>query len=440
MTMLSRTTKHHTTQHITLYSRRVIKIFIVLLPFTAAFAIHPWVPLPLGFLLLSLPVTVVFILMRGKIRISRFVFDGADICLLLFVMFVLLSSFACSLRQPVTQQKNINHILALCTVLFTYYFYTKLLFSMSQTGKTFAFQQFMKVLTCAFFFMVFYTLIEFICVNFTEINIDRFIYYPDISTGRGRYAGFLKRAHGFAAEPSGLGMLLNLLGPISIGHLICSRKTLLSLCAILGYIAALIVTFSAGAIGTLVIGLLIAFCVYLFDMPITRIKSKQFLLISTILLVAIFGFRLVPDTYKRGIIKKITFSGGPSVEGRLKRWQNAVGYIRHNFWGIGFGTISVRENTGVVSFYLKIIVEAGIISFCIYLLFLFMYLVKILSFSRYYPMKYFYLISYISLCGRYAISGSWWHPWFWFLLALISYDTARLKIMGSDKEKKCKYL
>jgi len=234
--------------------------------------------------------------------------------------------------------------------------------------------------------------------------------------------------------------LLNLLGPVSIGHLIYSRKTVLSLCAILGYIAALIVTFSAGAIGTLVIGLLIALCVYLFDMPITRIKSKHFLLILAILLVAIFGFRLVPDTYKRGIIKKTTFSGGPSVEDRLKRWQNAVGYVRHNFWGIGFGTISARENTGVVSFYLKIIVEAGIISFCIYLLFLFMYLVKILSFPRYYPMKYFYLISYISLCGRYAISGSWWHPWFWFLLALISYDTARLKIAGSGKEKKCKYL
>jgi len=43
-------------------------------------------------------------------------------------------------------------------------------------------------------------------------------------------------------------------------------------------------------------------------------------------------------------------------------------------------------------------------------------------------MKYFYLISFISLCGHYAIGGSFWLPWFWFLLVLISYDLARMKI------------
>ena len=419
--------KNHYCQshHINQYYKRIIQIFIVLLPFTCAFSIHPWTPLPLLFLLSSLPITMILVIHRPKFKIYKLIFNSADIFLLFFVLSVTASLIFVMLRANI-QQENINHLFALYIVIFIYYYYLKFLFSLKLKNATIDLGLFMKLLTFVFFIIAIYALIEFFCINFRAINIDRFVYYyPDLNIGRGTYLGYLLRSRGFTSEPWKMGMLLNFLGPLSIGYLICIKKRILSICASIVYIIALIVTFSAGAIGNLFIGLIISLFIYLLDIRSDKFKIKKLIPVCFLSFVFILGIFLTPMSYKEGIIRKVTFSRESGVDDRIQRWQNAYSYIKENPWGIGFGSISASEGTGVVSFYLKIITEAGIVSFSIYLVFLYIYLKKIISFPKWHLMKYFYLISFISLCGHYAIVGGWWLPWFWFLLVLISYDLAR---------------
>jgi O-antigen ligase len=123
------------------------------------------------------------------------------------------------------------------------------------------------------------------------------------------------------------------------------------------------------------------------------------------------------------IIGKLSLSDLSSGSARLAGWTQGVSVaLEHPVLGTGIGSTSRETGSGLISFYLTMLREGGVVTLGTVVLFLGAMLHRIgalPSTSRY---KYAYAASFIAAVCHYAVISDVWYPWLWLLCALIACD------------------
>lgn len=405
-------------------ARKFILLFVIVLPFSHLYAPHRWLPLPLLVLILG-AVCVIFFLINSKhIRYYGRCFSLSDLWLVLFLFWLAISL----VLTGEIRQKNLNHLAALSTVIIMYYFFVKLLFSISYSLPNAAsyhirFMRYPVLLTFLFVYL------EFINANFVDFGLRKVLVYAEnIGKYTPLYAGTFYRARGFTSESGNLALFLNTFSPLVIAYFLNKKQYAYMFLFFVSYMAALSFSFSAAGLCFVLLGMTVSLFIYLWDRKVIGISKRAITLIFLICLFLYIAFTMVPDAYILPIKHKLALSETYGAGDRLERWSEAINSIKQNpIIGKGIGSTSAERGTGVVSFYLLLLREGGLFAFILFMCFVMTMFYKIVTMPKKFSYKYAYIVSFVAALGHYAVISDFWLPWIWFLFSIISCDYALLK-------------
>lgn len=401
-----------------------ILMYTITISFSHAYAIYKYLPLPMIILLISAISIIIILFSLQSIKYYDKLFGLYDLWIILFLFWVALSL----LVALQTEQKNINHLIALFAVVGMYYFFIKLLLSISYAlPHSPAYHN--KFLIYPFFLTSIFICLEFIDANFIDLNLRSVVVYAeDIKEYSPLYARMFYRARGFTSESGNLALFLNIFSPLVVAYFLVRKQYAYLVFSLILYTVALLLSFSAAGIFFIFMGAAVSVVVYLWDHKIIDVSLKAVIFVSLISLLWITIFTVIPDEYMLPIKYKITFSESSSVKNRLERWADAVeSFKQYPLFGTGIGSTSAKRSTGVISFYLLLLKEAGLIAFTLFICFVLSMFCKVLTMPKTFNYKYGYTVSFVAGVGHYIVISDFWLPWIWFLFAIISCDYALLK-------------
>ena len=185
-------------------------------------------------------------------------------------------------------------------------------------------------------------------------------------------SGVYRRAQGFFYDASALGNLCALFVVMSVAALM-SKKILprpVSALGLVVFLAALLLSYSRGALGAAAIGCL---ALLLLD---CKTWGKRRIVIAVATLVAITGaaFALVLPEFASTYIARFSFSSGAGAtperffSGRLETWRAAAAFLAAHPWelvfGIGYKTLPYTRHLGrpliADNMYLSTLMETGL--------------------------------------------------------------------------------
>ena len=84
------------------------------------------------------------------------------------------------------------------------------------------------------------------------------------------------------------------------------------------------------------------------------------------------------------------------------------------------GSTSVERGSGVISFYLTMLKEAGTVSLALILVFFALIFRRIMMLPSWNRFKYAYAVSFVAALCHYAIISDIWYPWLWLLCVFVT--------------------
>jgi hypothetical protein len=401
----------------------MIKYYILFLPFTHAFAISGILPLPLIVLISIFLISI--LTLNNNIKIY---FDAEDLFLFLFLFLVLVSFiFSFYFNQHIEYKTVINHLLSYIITIVLMYFFLKT-YILSYAKKN-TFKTILKYITISVFISSLIGIFEFIDKNFLHYGIDEFIYRPTVKDMPALFNLFY-RMRSFTEEPGHFGLFLEIFSPLSLYYIFNSNiKVIYAVIFSFTVLISLIFTFSTASFVIIPISIFITLAYFLYKNNVVikqlyfykRIIYILFSLILFFILLDYIGFISFLDLVETAV-KKITNSSSSSD--RLERASETLNVFYNSniiqlLFGFGpAGNLSYNLNS-VVSLYVTILFEVGILGIILFILFLLVVFKKIISIKS--NIKYFFMISFISATLHYSIISNYWFPWLWFLIVLIAY-------------------
>ncbi len=392
--------------------------FGMLLSFGDAFALGPWLPLPLLWMLASVPVVVWGLVIAGPTARAPGLVTSADAVLFALVLALL----AGEVLAPRFQQKNFNHILAFATTCGLFFAYVKLLLVLGSEPERLA-SRLRAGVAVSVALVAAYACFEFLDVNLLHTGI---VAYVRISAGGPDFRPvFLDwvRVRGFENEPGLLALFLNVVAPFSLVH-VWRRFGRSAALALLAPVAvAWTATFSVGGMVSLAVGVAAAGAVALRN----RLTVRRLGLALAVVALAVTVGVTVPRTYVGRIVGKITLSDVSSGQERAERWRQAIAeFPERPVLGEGLGATSAERGTGVISLYLLLLKEGGVVGLGLFVGFLAVVFARVLRMPDGHPYRYPYLIGLVAGAAHYALLSDFWYPWLWTLCALILADRSEV--------------
>jgi hypothetical protein len=261
------------------------------------------------------------------------------------IFFILLSFFVnISLGYGV----NIRHFIGI-TIMYVFYLIVPLIMVSEITAN-----KAISIVSYSFIFVVFFGLLDFFLYNFLGVSLGHTLlrFPPESPTGYGHFGG-LFRSKSVFQEPGFYAWYLNTIGLFLIGFFYCTQKVKLAKLFTALYFISLLTTFSAT-------GFLVLICLFfLLSLTFIRKPIHFIFLLSTILIGGYLAYDFLSP-----VIEAKVFGESVSKIERMQRWSDGIHLFKNNIWfGGGLGSYSLIEDTGLASFLLKILAEAGIISF-----------------------------------------------------------------------------
>ena len=396
--------------------KKLINIFLICIGMLSAFAITDITPIPLIVSMLAL-IFIVIKVFRGNLKVLFFKED-------ILVLLIIVNSWI-SLALSNVNSKVFNHTTAFTIVILLYYFTIRILIINTRESLL----DISKYLFIGIMISSVYALFEFISKNYilSLAYINDLIYRPSVMMYSPIYNGRFIRVRSFTEESGVFALYLNVCLPIALIY-IYKRYSGIKKGIVLGIIlSAYILTFSAGGIGFLLISIIIAGLIYICD-NINRkrlkikITYKRIYIFIVALICILVGVYLINDSiieYINPILNKITLKND---SGRFERWNNTLYYFKQQeslkqMLGIGIGKISDIFGRGTTSLYIDLLVQNGVISLIMFVVYIFIIIYKIFNINDKY--KYLYLISIISVLLHYCIISNFWFPFLWFIITMI---------------------
>ncbi len=414
---------------ITNYYNFTIPFYILLMPFVSAFSISAWAPLPLIFLL------TLFMLQVVTLKVS-FSYQRDD---LLLVLFALLSVALISFSFSFFDSKTINHIAALLTVIFIYYFFVKNLIN-----KVTKFDLIFKYCAISILFVSIYIIIEFLAIM-SGFQIDDFIFRPTVEIMDATvFGGSYLRPRGFAEEAGHMAMFYEVYLPLSFIY-IRDKGVIVILLFYSVVLPGYFLLFSSASIASFVFVILIWFLIEFIKFikkPILRMPRKVVLLGFILLFGSLIYHERIISYFGEAVIVKllgilnISDSFDPSSADRLEKYGQFFNLISEYPLGIGWGIAAssmgnykgINIPSGFISLYAEIFAASGIVGGFIFLSFLVVKLIKTMKIWSFNGKIYF--ISFLWVLVHYLFASNYWLPWIWFLMALIDISYHRNKFLN----------
>jgi hypothetical protein len=355
---------------------------------------------------------------RDSVWLSPQAFTLSDLLLVPFLTVLGLSVLA----APHVGVKNGSHLVAYTTVIGVYYFGIKLLCTVE---ATYARHRYAVHLALAYtvLFAAAFSIFEFLDVNFLRTGISTSIPFPgDVGPYRADFLVF-SRARGFSAESGFHALFLNTLGPIgavtvwrSFGRF---AATMFSVIVLLGLAA----TFSVAGTAFLVVGVVVSLGAYVLDRSAIFVPGRAVLALALVALGVVGLAVTLPSEVWTPVLAKLRLQDSSSGTFRAGVWSAAVmeGMARP-ILGYGLGSSSEATGTGVLSLFLTLATEAGLVAMVLFLLFVLSVWVTLVRFPPTASAKYAYVLSFVAATLHYAVISDIWYPWYWLLVILIQCD------------------
>lgn len=382
-------------------------LYIFSLPFTSAFAINAIGSLPI---ILSL---LLFLIYSTGIFLRRFKLYTENTFFLFFWFLITLLSFFINDGG----EKSSNHMILYFITVFCLYWTVRSIMLTIINVDIFFWKKMLYYLSIIVFISSLYGIVEFISVNFLNININNYIPHP-LSEYEPLAIGYI-RARSFVEESGHFVFFLEALAPLSIYYILSSpRNILIKIIYISVIVISIICTFSSFGFLSL-LGSTVIFVFYYVTSLDRKVLSKYRILIKLglILNIGIFTYFLFDLFFK--IISSKMF-GSSSYEHRFERVSHALDHLSGNdiLFGYGPASYSLLNVDSYVSFFINVIMDSGFFGFLFFILFLlkqFVYILKIKNKS----IRITFIISLSTTTLHYYFIGNYYYPWYWFLLAMI---------------------
>ena len=393
--------------------RLLLIIYILALSFTSAFLSFTFIAVPLVVAMVASCALFGKGLVTGKI--SAGLFRVEDLALVAFIFVGILSLL---LGGEGLLTKNIQYTGRYVGVIGFYLFVIAILASRASRDTLLKWLVISVAVASAF------GVVEFILKNIWQFPIDRYIYRPLVAESWTIYSGGLVRARSFAEEPGFFALFLTTLAPVALFWLLGrARKRYFVLLLVLTT-TALVITFSAAGVGAAIGAVSVGCFVYLAK---SRVKARAMdrLILSLAFFLPVVWLTLVWSVdFLAPIIDKITLQS-PVVQGdRVDRWTfGAELFAQAPLLGHGFGSVyflNVEYGTGLINWYIEILVETGRAGFMFIGIFLGATLIRAYRLES--SSAPFYMAALVAALVHYAAISNFWYPWLWFLVVLIRHE------------------
>ncbi|OLC06451.1 MAG: hypothetical protein AUH42_05540 [Gemmatimonadetes bacterium 13_1_40CM_70_11] len=366
----------------------LLALYALSVCFGDAFGPHPWVPIPLAVLLGSSILVGGSLFLKPRVRFTGGCFRLADLLLVAFVFTLGLSLLLSGEVEPT----NIHHFLAYGVVVGVYYFFVKFLFAADDTYVTYA-SRIRTALALSVGLVSAYALLEFVDRNFVPLGVTRFVTFPGD----------------------------DVLGPISLVY-VRDRWGRLAAAAFLVLTGgAFCVTLSAGGLVFLAVGLAAAVFMYVADRAFLFVPVRALLIVVSVLALMATALVTSPAEWLIPVTSKLALTDLSSGQERVQAWREALSVAaEHPLLGTGVGSTSVERGSGVISFYLTMLKEAGTVSLALILVFFALIFRRIMMLPSWNRFKYAYAVSFVAALCHYAIISDIWYPWLWLLCVFVT--------------------
>lgn len=225
----------------------------------------------------------------------------------------------------------------------------------------------------------------------------------------------IQRLFGLSEEPANYAHYLITIGPLALFQAYLQRSRLIAISLPL-ILMSLILTASASAIASLLLALLVLstlkLILYLYKLSIPRTSLLIALLSS--LFIGIFVSSLLDSTLASKILDPSSNSAS-----RYNLWQTGLAYVFPNhtlFLGNGMGSLAHTNVQSFTNWYLSFAYDAGLIATSLFLLSIFITLLRlVLSTGLLSP---FLFISILSGALQYNAMSTFFNPPLWVMLAI----------------------
>lgn len=382
---------------------RLVKTYLLFMPWTSALAISSWLYLP-GIMLVSiLPLLLI------RLSISyKFKFNGIDLGLIALLVAVLVSSILAGLLH--FNWKSINHTMAYIFTVFIWYFVPRVLLDLSNLSLGIIFSW----IKLSLFVVGLIGLLEFILKNYYAFDIDSFIYRPLSMTDYIPTFGPWIRVRSVVEESGHLSLLMEIFIPLIVfGESSRNMKSGIIFYLVMGL--CFILTFST--VGYVLLALNI------FILVMIRLKESVWSGLTVIILVVcsvFYYWDALINLYVDLVGNKLISNSGSR---RLDSILAALNFMRegniiHILFGYGPGSYDVLGLDSVVSLYVNLFLELGLVGALIFGFILFKVYVVIRS-IRSKNLRIGLLLSFFNAVIHYIFIGNYWYPWIWLLFVLI---------------------
>lgn len=381
------------------------------MPFISAFALSPWLPLPLVFMMFI----SIYVVFSYQLKILTEDWEIFLLIILGILAFIFSSSYF--------GNKNINHTAAILNSVFFFYIVPRSLLikfkSISLLGSIIAIS-----LAIVSAFVIF----EYIGSNYLGINFLNLIPYTRSDLGDALVVGKYIRPRGFAEEAGHMALFYEMSLPLSFLYF-KNKRFILQLCYYIPVCTSFILLFSSAAF----IAINVALMTFLW---LTSSSKKSLVLLAA--MIFIFVFVMISDVTKPFVegtlgvrlaaVLNPSEQYNSSASDRFERYQNTWAIFTSVPLGIGWGMSSqlafdseqfagvAFKKAGFVSLYAEILIACGLPGLILFINFLAKKIIRLARSSSFESQMVF--LSTFSLSLHYIFISNYWFPMLWFSLAL----------------------
>ena len=398
----------------------LLVVYAFLISVADAFRLHRWVPVPMAVLLLAAAVVTAALAWQPRVPLTLGFFRQADLLLVVYVLTLGVTLFI-SLR---IEQKHINHFVAYTSVIGLYYFFVKFLCAAHDTFRRH--QHWLRgALALSVFVTAVYTVLEFLDMNVLRLGITSLVKFPGEEQPYEALFALFTRARGFVAESGFLALFFNIFVPMSFVYLRRAWGAKTAAAYLLLCFVAFVTTFSVAGLTFMGLGLVVALGMYLYDRYVILLPLRSAVVLFSVVAAVMAIGLWIPTEFWEPVGAKLTLGDVSSGSFRLEGWVAAAAVAaEHPVFGTGIGSTSLETGSGVLSFYLTMLKEAGVLALVSIVLFfasVFRQIAALPSWNRY---KYAYAASFTAAICHLAVISDIWYPWLWLLCVLVAAEYA----------------
>lgn len=389
--------------------RIIICLFLLLMPFTNAFALNSVLSPSFA---VSLLLGAHFFYKRNEIVVSKPPF-------LLYLWIILFFS----LLTMSSGEKSLNHFFLWTYPFLIYYFVFKNELNQSFTLEEIKYE-ICKIITIITLFSCIFSVFEFVCTNIFSVEMS-FIPRGSVEEYTPFDFGFY-RARSFAEESGHFAFFLEIFSPISV-YWICKylTKSYIKISFYIILTIGLFTTMSAVGVLSFFIYLFLLYQHYFFYSKSRNANKIVLILFLTVFVTIILV--MIPDLFNFvvDIVKAKMDPDNVSYSDRSSRFE-----ALHSLTGIslliGYGpaAFSTLDVESFISFYLGVLMNTGVLGLLSLLLFL-ISKYNTLSKIKDDNLKIAFRCSFLLSCMHLMFIDIIYIPWFWVMISLI--DVIRLK-------------